>query len=89
MDNLGKVEFSATFDTGGHFEKGRWVTIFTPLLDYIVENSPAKEETFDVTGHIDVPLFRQGACIGHSVKRVCLGTYTKSQFLELFWDDES
>jgi len=84
--NVGKVEVSVIIDDGGHFEKGRWVTIFTPLIDYIFENLAAKEETFDVTGHIDVPLFRQGACIGYECKEISLGIYTKSE-IELIMRD--
>jgi hypothetical protein len=67
-------------DNGGHFEKGRWVTMFR-------ENSePYKEPTFDLTGKRDVPIFRQGACIGYRTQYLIFGTYTKSQLEKIFAD---
>ena len=82
----GKMEFSTKIDNGGHFEKGRWVTLFTPLLDYIKENSePYVEPTFEVKGKRDIPVFKQGACIGYRVEDVNLGTFTQSElFMSLY-----
>jgi hypothetical protein len=61
--HCGNVVFSCSFTDGGHFEKGKWVTLFSPFLDHIRE-LPTVEQTFEITGTVLISIFKQGAHIG-------------------------
>lgn len=82
ITETGKMEFSCTIPDGGHFEKGRWVTLFTPLLDYLTEQIGDKEETFEVKMYCDIPVFKQGACIGYR-KKERIRIFTQKQLHEM------
>ena len=72
----GKTEFSCTLPIDGHFEKGRWVTFVTPILDAF-RDEPYKEPTFDFTLTYDIPQFRNGACVGYKQGHV-VRTFSRS-----------
>ena len=83
ITETGKMEFSCTIPDGGHFEKGRWVTLFSPLLDYLKDEIGEKEQTFEVKLYCDIPVFKQGACTGYRKKEI-IRIFTQRQLQETF-----
>ena len=83
LQSLGKTEFSCTIPDDGHFEKGKWVSWYSPLMN-LVRETPEKEQTFEVTGTLSIPLFTQGANTCNLEKPVYLGIFTKSELETIF-----
>nr|WP_321349759.1 hypothetical protein [uncultured Methanoregula sp.] len=79
----GHAEFSFTVPDGGHFEKGRWVTMFTPLLEALADKMDIDTPSFEIRVRADIPIFKQGACIGYDKKEQSLGLFSQRQVLEM------
>ena len=80
----GKMSFKGTFkDTTGHFEKGRWVDLFTRLSDAF-PTEQFKEPTFEITGTVMVPVFKQGACVDWKELSIPSRTVTQSELKRMF-----
>ena len=79
----GQTFVEAKINDGGHFEKGKWVTLFTPLLEFLVENINIDERKFELSFSGEVPIFKQGVCIGYEKKERSLGLFTQRELMEI------
>jgi hypothetical protein len=79
----GKMEFSVKMDDGGHFEKGKWVTMFTPLLEHLGSIIDIDKQEFEIVARWKEPIFKIGACIGYSDHEKSLGIFTQRQVMEM------
>ena len=82
LQSLGKTEFSCTIPDDGHFEKGKWVSWYSPLMD-LVRETPEKEQTFELTGTVLIPLFKQGVHVADRQETIYFGIITKSELKTL------
>ena len=83
LQSLGKTEFSCTIPDDGHFEKGKWVSWYSPLMD-LMRETPAKEQMFELTGTLSIPLFKQGVHVADRQEPIYLGIFTKSELETIF-----
>lgn len=83
LNGMQDLTLSFKSDNGGHFEQGKWVTMFSPLLDYLVDKMDIDEPKFEMTVTEEIPQFLCGACTGYETKKRSLGLFTQREIMEI------
>jgi len=79
----GSCGFSVTLPDGGHFEKGKWVTMFTPLLEALADKMDIDTPSFEIRVTDEIPIFKQGECIRYELRERSLGLFSQRQVMEM------
>lgn len=83
MNKLDMIGITVTIPDGGHFEKGRWVTIFTPFIDAFSDKMDIDDQVFEMKHIVEIPIFKQGVCTGYRTEERLFGTITQRQIIEM------
>lgn len=78
-----EIKLSLTMPDGGHFEKGKWVTIFSPILEALADKMDIDTPSFEIRVRDEIPTFKKGECIGYETKERSLGLFSQRQIMEM------
>jgi hypothetical protein len=76
------------FTSGGYFEKGRWITPHSLVMERMGDPAQAPQKMFELITHDAVPIFQRGKCVGFWDKRTSMGIFTQTQIKEILPSNE-